>query len=338
MKKYCLLVLLILLTSISHIRGDVLEYYYSVSVSSFGNYDLQGKTFYIVAGNETDSNNDIEFLHYRDILTQCLILRKAIPTNDITKADMRIQAEYGVEQAGTYNTATIVIDHTIGLSKTTSDFYRYIYLKAYDNHSEKNVMLWKTCGESIGSSNDLPDAIPAIAQAMLPKFGKNDINKESFRIYCSNPDITNMKEGLYLQDNIIVNPTNWSDSGNNGKKNGFIMRAITINSDTSIIRLQVIGKEITFKNLRIRPDTYIIHNGSKYPISTFYTCVRDSKKENGITRKEQPFNRNINIFSNITEIQLYFPIQLTKGETIELISYGDKHGKSEIFHFCVVLE
>lgn len=339
------IVLLILLTNIFHIQGSSTEYYYDVSVFSFGNYDLQGKTFYIVSDNETDVDLDLEFQYYRDILTQCFILRKAIPTNDSINADMRIQAGYGIGQAGSSHsigaTGTVMFNSTAVSTtalSTTTDFHRYIYLKAYDNHNEGNVMLWKTCGESNGFSSDLPDAVPAIAQAMLPKFGKNDINKKSVYIYCSDPDIMNMKEGLYLQDNIIVNPTNWSDSGNNGKKKGVIMRAVTINSDTAIVRLQVIAEEMTYKDLLIRSNTYIIHNGTKYPISKFYTCAKDSKRKNRISKKEQPFNKTIHIFSNITEIQLLFPVQLNKGETIELISYKNKRETSEAFHFSVVLE
>ena len=350
MKKIYLTSLLILSASIRCVYGCFTpEYCYTVAVSSFGDYDLHGKTFFITSGNDTVSNEDVEFQYYRDMLTQCLIQCKAIPTNDSANADLRISTDYGIDLPGESFTYTISVpvitampDPRINFirtdSKTFRFFHRFINVKAYDNHSEKDVMLWNTNGESVGVTDDFADAFPAIAQAMVPKFGKNNTEEECVRIYCSSPDIANMKQGVYLQEQVTVNPTNWSDKGQKSTRNDIIVRAVRTDNDTSIVLLQVVGTEsLLRKTIRITQNTYLIHNDEKYSLAKVYIKAKGLTIAN-TQENRNLINRNAYVVNNMTEIKLYFPARLREGETVELVAYKDKKERRELFHFHIVLE
>ena len=97
MKKFLSLLFLLLVAISAFAEEDPTQF--STSVISFGNYNLTGKTFYVVSGNPDIKDNDIEFQYYADIIKQILIRNKATPTNDYINADMVVLLDYSIADA-----------------------------------------------------------------------------------------------------------------------------------------------------------------------------------------------------------------------------------------------
>ncbi|MGM9831806.1 MAG: hypothetical protein ACI3Z5_07295 [Paludibacteraceae bacterium] len=93
---------------------------YIAEVSSFGDYPMCGKTFYIISGDSRISNNDLEFQYYRDIITQCLLRFKAIPTNNYDSADVCILLDYGITDESYVATRSIPVFGRTGISSITT--------------------------------------------------------------------------------------------------------------------------------------------------------------------------------------------------------------------------
>ena len=55
--------------------------------NSFGNYNVAGKTFYIESSNNSISSSDLEFRQYAAYISESLILRNAIPTENKSNTD-----------------------------------------------------------------------------------------------------------------------------------------------------------------------------------------------------------------------------------------------------------
>ena len=93
---------------------------YHAEISSFGDYDMLGKTFFILSGDSRISNNDLEFQYYRDIITQCMLRNKAIPTNNYDSADVCILLDYDITDESYVATRSIPIWGPTGISSITT--------------------------------------------------------------------------------------------------------------------------------------------------------------------------------------------------------------------------
>lgn len=92
MKKLLIIFAALLTCIIANAQRDMVY----VDVSSFGNYDLEGKYVYIIPGDPEIDPDDIEFKYYKDVLKQGFIRLKAIPTDDESKADLCILLDYAI--------------------------------------------------------------------------------------------------------------------------------------------------------------------------------------------------------------------------------------------------
>lgn len=106
---------------------------YVVSVNSWGNYDLKGKTFYIESGNERVLSTDLEFREYSDYLAEDLRLEGAIITTDKKNADMCILMNYSIADESYTETIPVPIYGRTGISSinTTSGTRGSAYGSAY---------------------------------------------------------------------------------------------------------------------------------------------------------------------------------------------------------------
>ncbi len=84
MKKIVFLLFLFLF-SISDLNAR-----YSVSLNSFGNYQLQGRTFYVESGMSDISSDDLEFVEYANYVAEVLTMQGAIEA----KGDDKIHADF----------------------------------------------------------------------------------------------------------------------------------------------------------------------------------------------------------------------------------------------------
>ena len=65
MKKVLLVLALVMGAVANAYSRDI----YESEVQSFGNYNMEGKTFYVISANPNVSNKDLEFIDYKDYIT-----------------------------------------------------------------------------------------------------------------------------------------------------------------------------------------------------------------------------------------------------------------------------
>ena len=96
---------------------------YQTSVNSFGNYNLQGKTFYLESGDNNIPSNDVEFREYANYVAKALKSVGAKEINDKKIADMCILVTYGISDESYVETVPLPIWGQTGISSisTTSN-------------------------------------------------------------------------------------------------------------------------------------------------------------------------------------------------------------------------
>lgn len=172
---------------------------YVVNISSFGDYDLCNKTYYIESGDENISSNDMEFREYAEYLKKDLKVHGAKETTDKDNADLCILMNYCITDESYQETVPVPEYGRTSISSTTtkgntttysynygvtgyhyrqnnvSKFVRVVNIYAYDNKTldSEPVMLWKTNLKSEGSSNDLRKTIPHILCAGCFHIGRS---------------------------------------------------------------------------------------------------------------------------------------------------------------------
>lgn len=372
---------------------------YVTEFSTFGDYDVAGKTFYVISGNSNISTNDLEFKYYADIIKQCIIRHKGIPTDDFDNADFCVLMDYGLTDESyvatqsipiwgrtgiasvttTSNTTANVYGNSYGTgtaygyssgnsaygtasgssygsahgssTTTTTQNYNYNYgvtgyreqsykvtsyrrvlnLYAYDNKVREGepIMLWKANAVSDGYSDDLSTVIVYMANVMTPYLGRNTNGKKNFYQLENTPDVLCMKLKFYLQDNVVVNPTNYNID--NGCKSIY-MRAVYLAEDRSSVFLMGI-KANDGRNIKIPKLTYLIFKGERYLISSIILPFSQDYQMNML-------NKVIPLYEDVrTLIRLDFPVKMQKGDTFDIVSYKDKKETRELFHFRdIVLE
>ena len=119
--KKMLLVMALFVAMAANARGADI---YEAEIQSFGNYDMEGKKFYVISANPNISNTDLEFLDYKDYITQCLILKKAILCENSDSADVCVLFDYGVvDKSYVANVAIPIWGITGSTSVTTTSSY-----------------------------------------------------------------------------------------------------------------------------------------------------------------------------------------------------------------------
>lgn len=208
---------------------------YQVSINSYGNYNLDGKTYYIESGDEIISSNDLEFKEYADYLKKDLAIHGAKDTFDKENADMCILLNYGlvdesyqesipVPEYGRTTIASMVTNGSVTRfnynygttgyhyeQKNVSKYIRIVNIYAYDNKKRDSepIMLWKTNIKSAGSSNDLQKAIPHMLCASAYYMGKKSegektqlIHKEGHLFNCWKQNLCADTNFYYLNKRI----------------------------------------------------------------------------------------------------------------------------------------
>lgn len=90
------------------------------TVNSFGNYDMTGKTFFILSGDTSVSSSDPEFLEYASYVTRCLTRAGAHVVDSALAADICILINYGISDASYTETVPIPIWGQTGISSITT--------------------------------------------------------------------------------------------------------------------------------------------------------------------------------------------------------------------------
>lgn len=311
MKKFYLIIILLANLSITLFAQNG---YYESEISSFGNYDMSGKTFYILSGNANISNKDLEFIQYRDIIAQCMIRKHAIPTDNQDMADVCILMDYGITDKSNPDTYSTVFGNSI-YSEKVSEFRRVLNLYAYDNQDRTNepIMLWKTHISSDGSTNDLQEVLPFLMEATVNYIGKSS-NVQEVVVQENDIEVYLMKNGYYLNNKAKFFQPFFAEKSN---KPIYIHSILT---EDNITRVNLLAKDSPLQLLttpKFKKNTYIVYKGEKHPIIAVYLPC-----ETGLWNH---LESNMSLQPSQTKlIQIVFPIKLDKGDTFDIVSYSNK--------------
>ena len=314
---------------------------YVTEISSYGNYDIKGKTYYIESGNDMVSSDDIEFKEYASYLDKDLKLQGAINTKDKDNADLCILLNYfmtdesytesiPVPEFGRTTLAstttkgnTTTYNYNYGttgyhyVQRNVSNYTTIVNIYCYDNKSRdsKPIMLWKTNFKMGYSSDNMRKVIQYILYMGSRKekgiFGKStgtDISvwvafENEYMFQCWN-------QGILLKNNVINDP-NTINSGNYcdiADRIDYVERQ----DNQTIICIFINGDLNNYNNIIKRlSNLYLCHNGIESPISNV-------------------INKDIFYLSNLffADWLLYFPTNTENAKTIELREYtNSKHTK-----------
>ena len=352
MKRIMLLVLALVMSAIC-----MTAQIYEAEIQSFGNYDMEGKKFYVISANPNISNKDLEFLDYKDYITQCLILKKAILCENSDSADVCVLFDYGVVDKsymanvaipiwgitgstavtttssyvgryGSFTSSTNVSTLTTGvkgilnLNKKVEEYCRAINLYAYDNKDRSGdpVMLWKTNIKSEGESRDLQKVIPYLSYLALPYMGNQTNRIVRSNVNEDKVDVYFIKNKYYVADNIyFVQPVK--------EESGLPVHVHSVVVDKECCKVDLKAKCVPglFSVPRITNRTYLVHDNKKYPIQV---VLRTGKSV------ENFLNATITLdYTDKNYIQLHFPVELQEGDTFDIISYKNKKETKVCLHF-----
>ncbi len=121
MKRCFFLLIISMIFSALNAQIDTSRSHYGGKYKSFGEYDMEGKTFYIESGNLAVSSNDLEFKQYADYITQTIKWKHAIPTTDKKNADVCVLLDYGITNTSYVALRSIPVWGQTGISSITTE-------------------------------------------------------------------------------------------------------------------------------------------------------------------------------------------------------------------------
>ena len=307
---------------------------YESEVQSFGNYNMVGKTFYVISADPKVSNKDLEFQDYKDYITQCLILKGAILCENLDSADVCVLFDYGVvDKSYVANVAipiwgititsryiNTIVTGVLNSKEDIQDYRRVINLYAYDNKDRTSdpVMLWKTNIASSGISRDLQEVLPYIAHAAIPYMGKQTNGIKTQTISSCKIEVSLIREKYYLEKGLSLVSTV-------KETNGLPLEVHSISQDEWSTSINIIAKKMigAFSFPTFKRQTYLVCNGQKYPIIGLYNPC------DGENLLGQGFELN----HGDNWLLMKFHTLLQKGDTFDIISYKNTKETKVYVHF-----
>ena len=330
MKKVLLVLALVMGAVANAFSRDI----YESEVQSFGNYNMVGKTFYVISADPKVSNKDLEFQDYKDYITQCLILKGAILCENSDSADVCVLFDYGVvDKSYVANVAipiwgitttsryiNTIVTGVLNSKEDIQDYRRVINLYAYDNKDRTSdpVMLWKTNIASSGISRDLQEVLPYIAHAAIPYMGKQTNGIKTQTISSCKIEVSLIREKYYLEKGVSLLSTV-------KETNGLPLEVHSISQDEWSTSINIIAKKMigAFSFPTFKRQTYLVCNGQKYPIIGLYNPC------DGENLLGQGFELN----HGDNWLLMKFHTLLQKGDTFDIISYKNTKETKVYVHF-----
>jgi hypothetical protein len=167
------------------VNAESTKYY--TEFSTFGDYNMAGKTFYVIPGNSNISINDLEFKYYADIIKQCIIRDKGIPTDDFDNADFCVLMDYGLTDESYVATQSIPIWGRTGIASvtTTSNTTANVYGNSYGTgtaygYSSGNSAYGTASGSSYGSAHG--SSTTTTTQNYNYNYGVTGYREQSYKV------------------------------------------------------------------------------------------------------------------------------------------------------------
>jgi hypothetical protein len=359
--KKILVILALMMGAICVMGQDV----YESEIQSFGDYDMKGKTFYVISANPNISNNDLEFLDYKDYITQCLILKGAILCENSDSADVCILFDYGVGDksyvanvaipvwgitgskvisttsryigdGGVFQSSSVIRSISTGVTgilnqkENIQDYRRVINLYAYDNKDRTGdpVMLWKTNISSSGSSRDLQEVLPYIAHAAIPYMGQQTNGIKTFQVSPYKLEVFLIRNKYYLKKGLSL--------ASEVKDDNLPLKAHSILQDEWSTTINIMARglfhspkyeRLIYFVCKFDCRTYLVCNNQKYPIIGLYAPCDETYPNN-----PDLLGRRIVFHPGDNLIQMKFHTLLQKGDTFDIISYKNAKETKVLMH------
>ena len=333
---------------------------YESEIQSFGNYNMEGKTFYVISANPNVSNKDLEFQEYKDYITQCLMIKKAIPCENSDSADVCILFDYGVVDksyvanvpipiwgitgskvisttsryiggGGVLQSSTVTSSINTGVTgilnqkENIQDYRRVINLYAYDNKDRTSdpVMLWKTNISSSGSSRDLQEVLPYIAHSAIPYMGQRTNGIKTFQVSPYKLEVFLIRNKYYLERGLSL-------ASKVKEENDLPLIVHSISQDECSTTINIMARNTIgiFSYPKFKSQTYLVCNNQKYPIVELYAPCNENYPSN-----PNLLDQGFVLSQGDNLIQMRFHTPLQKGDTFDIISYKNKKETKVYVHF-----
>lgn len=171
MRRFLLLLLIVGCSWLAHANHCI------VNIESWGEYDMDGRSFAIATMFEDVDESDLEYEQYVSQLASLLTFEGAHWAENRDSAEVLILLGYGVNDAsarpyhsvswagysGRLSSATISAD---------AEYMNYVYLQAYTRGTVKPKMVWKTDMRSDGSWDHTTPVFPIMIYAARDYMGK----------------------------------------------------------------------------------------------------------------------------------------------------------------------
>lgn len=293
MKKLTILILLYLILPILSKAQS-----YDVSINSFGEYNMKGKTFIIVPESNKIHPSDVEFKEYASYIKKVLAIEGARETKIAENADICIFMHYEItDKSYEQNYSVPVIGETKvrsidanpysssldikysqgvtgyrNVQQHVSKYLRVINLSAFEN-IEEGTMVWKTNIISKGRSNKMREIFPVLAYAAINKIGIDceetlSINTEGNRTFSDFKTVKIDGKNLYVAPEVYCSLAD----------EGLRIFSIEAKSDETIVTF---FKNPEVENVSISPKMFLEFSGNKlYPLNAENIALGRNVKSN----------------------------------------------------------
>lgn len=293
MKKSTILILLYLIFPIL-LKAQS----YDVNINSFGEYNMEGKTFVLVPASNKIHPSDLEFKEYASYIKKILAIEGAREACIAENADICIFMHYEItDESYERNYSLPVIGNTAinsikanpyssslditysqgvtgyrDVQQHVSKYLRVINLSAFENQ-EEGSMVWKTDIISKGSSNKMREVFPVLAYAAINKVGI-DCEETLLVRTDGNKTFSDFKKIKVEGENLFVAPKIYSCLADEGLR----IFSIDARSDETVVTF---FKKPEMENLSISPKMFLEFSGNKlYPLETENIALGRNIKSN----------------------------------------------------------
>jgi len=311
---------------------------YETHVNSFGNYNLDGSTYYVRPSDTNLSPDDLEFQSYAKLLENTLLLSGAKRVMTLADADMVVEMGYDIADSSYDTTEAVPIYGKTGISSVTTDtkveksidgsekktttthydhdygvtgyanvnrhitsYDRSINIFAYDNRSEGHKMIWKTILSSNGAGSNFRRVASYMLFSAWDRMAR-DYN-ETIAVYEDDYVFRSWEKGVLLDDNITTFPEVVNMRCAPGCEIAMVERMK--NETIIVLKYNVYGK------YRISPYISIDLNGKHYQATGADNIVLGKSFMN----------------NGATYVRLHFPAIPARTDEISLVEYKDKKFK-----------
>lgn len=112
---------LFLLIAMLYSKSVYSQDFYNVDVDSYGEYEMNGKTFIIMPSSDKIDRNDLEFKEYASFIKKVLATAGARETSNLSDADMCILMHYEITDKSYQETVATPIFGQTGISSITTN-------------------------------------------------------------------------------------------------------------------------------------------------------------------------------------------------------------------------